>query len=161
MLELPDEIDPFIALAKIKNEMRSTGKAAMKRIMKKNPDLPETKMQHVLQISRAIAHNDSGLARLVKRDNPELGSCFTVSEEGTIFIIDTQKFNLTTAKYAKEFHDKEARENDRSLPGLGKTNRKNHLNRLMDQWSPFSRKSVNLTISKHDGSNHHHPRRRR
>ena len=149
---IPKETEPFQALQILKHEIRIASKEAIKEIMKKDPTKPHTRMQRVLQISRAIAYNDSQLARIVKKADPQLGECFTVSEDGLIHITNTTKFNETTAAIAKAFHDQENRENDSAATTQGKKNRTNHLKRLNDQWSPFSRKSVNLTITKQDGS---------
>ena len=151
-LDLDEDTDPFFALRLIKQEMRASGKEAIRKIMKEDPDSPETRMQRVLQISRAIAYHDTGLARIVQKASPDLGQCYAIASDGTIVINNTTRFNELTAKYAKDFHDQEIQSNAEGPPRKGKTTRDNHLKRLNDQWSPFGRKSVTVNITKADGT---------
>ena len=109
-------------------------------------------MQFVLQASRAITYNLASVARHIKRDFPELGKflCVKVSD-GSVSINNPSGFHkLTQSIAAAQTASEEQQNNDaRTKP---KGCRAGQLFRWSHLWSPFGRRSVNVSIVRDDGS---------
>jgi hypothetical protein len=143
--------DPFNAIDAIKRTMRKASKTAMIAIMAKDTKAPEVRMQFVLQASRAITYNLASVARHVKRDFPELGNHLCVDDHGNVSINNTPAFHkLTQSIAAAQTTTEERQNNDGNVRPKG--GRAAQLSRWSQLWSPFGRRSINVSIVRENGS---------
>ena len=109
-------------------------------------------MQFVLQASRAITYNLAFVARHIKCDFPELGKflCVEVSN-GSVSINNPSGFHKLTQSIAAAQTASEEQQNDdaRTKPKGGRAGQLSRWNHL---WSPFGRRSANVSIVRDDGS---------
>ena len=144
-------VDPFNAFETIKRTMRKASKMAMETIMAKDTKAPEVRMQFVLQASRAIAYNLAAVALHVKRDFPDLGKYLCVDDHGNVSINNAPEFHKLAQSIAAAQTDTEERQNNDGN-ARPKGGRAAQLARWSQLWSPFGRRSINVSIVREDGS---------
>lgn len=97
-----EKLSPFDALDAIKPIMRRASKVAMREVLSKDPTTPASKLQLVLQMSRAIVYQDAKLATLVARDLPEVGRFLRVdAATGRVSVSDQSALDDITQKLVR------------------------------------------------------------
>ena len=76
--------DPFCRIETIKQIMRRASKKALRKILCRDPHSPESQLQFVLQAARAVAFNDSKMARTLTKSPALIGKLIEINPEGVV-----------------------------------------------------------------------------
>ena len=143
--------DPFCRIEAIKQAMRRASKKALRKILCKDPHSPESQLQFVLQAARAVAFNDTKMARTLIKSPALIGKLIEINPEGVVIMTCPRLFHECASKIANAQIERQINENEHGA-SPPKGGRAAQLRRLLRLWSPFDRKAVNLAIIKRDGT---------
>ena len=97
--------DPFCRIEAIKQTMRRASKKALRKILCRDPHSPESQLQFVLQAARAVAFNDTKMARTLIKSPALIGKLIEINPEGVV-IMTCPRLNQVSADQVLNFFAK-------------------------------------------------------